>query len=112
MLSELCALFSYRLVHSFAARALAVKRVSENKGKQTPGVDGVLWDSPEKKAEAGTRIGRWREYPPQPLQRISLPKKNGKPRRWSIPTMEDRARQAVYLQVLQPSAETQADRNS
>jgi RNA-directed DNA polymerase len=28
---------SYLVVHSFAARALAVKRVTENKGKKTPG---------------------------------------------------------------------------
>ncbi len=58
------------------------------------------------------RIGRWRKYQPQPLKRIVIPKKNGKQRRLSIPTMEDRARQAVYLQALQPIAETQADPNS
>src|SRR6266446_4508642 len=103
---------SYLLVHSFAARALAVRRVTENKGKKTPGVDGVLWDSPEKKAATVTRIGRWRKYQPQPLKRIVIPKKHGKQRRLSIPTMEDRARQAVYLQALQPIAETQADPNS
>jgi len=103
---------SYLLVHSFAARALAVKRVIENKGKKTPGVDGVLWDSPEKKAEAVARIGRWRRYQPQPLKRIYLPKKNGKQRPLSIPVMEDRARQAVYLQTLEPIAETLADHNS
>jgi len=103
---------SYLLVHSFAARALAVKRVIENTGKKTPGVDGELWDSPEKKAEAVARIGRWRGYQPRPLKRSYLPKKNGKQRPLSIPVMEDRARQAVYLQVLQPIAETLADRNS
>jgi RNA-directed DNA polymerase len=102
---------SYLLVHSFAARALAVKRVIENKGKKTPGVDGILWKSPEQKAAAVTRIGQWREYQPQPLKRIYIPKSNGKRRPLSIPAMEDRARQAVYLQVLQPIAETTADRN-
>ena len=103
---------SYLLVHSFAARALAVKRVIENKGKKTPGIDGELWDSPKKKAEAVARIGRWRGYQPQPLKRIYLSKKNGKQRPLSIPVMEDRARQAVYLQTLEPIAETLADRNS
>ena len=41
---------SYLLVNSFAARALAVKRVTENKGKKTPEMDDELWDTPEKKA--------------------------------------------------------------
>src|SRR5919201_1413016 len=52
---------SYLLVHSFAARALAVKRVLENAGKKTPGVDGERWEPPEQKAAAVTRIGQWRE---------------------------------------------------
>jgi RNA-directed DNA polymerase len=100
---------SYLLVHSFAARALAVKRVTENTGKKTPGVDGELWDSPEKKADAVARIGRWQGYRPAPLKRIYIPKKNGQQRPLSIPTLADRARQAVYLQALQPIAETTAD---
>ena len=46
------------LVHSFAARALAVRRVTENTGKKTPGVDNELWETPEKKATAIDRIGQ------------------------------------------------------
>jgi RNA-directed DNA polymerase len=103
---------SYLLVHSFAARALAVKRVTENTGKKTAGVDGERWETPEQKAAAVIRIGQWCNYQPQPLKRLVIPKKNGKQRLLSIPTMEDRARQAVYLQALQPIAETQADPNS
>src|ERR671917_2270112 len=34
------------LTHSFSGKALAVRRVTENPGKRTPGVDGVLWDTP------------------------------------------------------------------
>jgi RNA-directed DNA polymerase len=100
------------LVHSFAACALAVKRVTENTGRKTPGVDGDLWDTPEKKAQAIERIGRWQRYRPVPLKRIYIPKKNGKRRPLSIPAMGDRARQALYLQALQPIAETVADPNS
>ncbi|MGH2610787.1 MAG: reverse transcriptase N-terminal domain-containing protein [Tepidiformaceae bacterium] len=59
----------YLLVHSFAGRALAVKRVTEHPGKKTPGVDGELWDTPAKKAHAVVRIGRWRGYRPAPLKR-------------------------------------------
>ena len=32
----------YLLTHSFYAKLLAIKRVTSNKGKKTPGVDGVL----------------------------------------------------------------------
>src|SRR5215813_3892359 len=76
---------SYLLVHSFAARALAVKRVIENKGKKTAGVDGERWETPEQKATAVTRIGQWRNYQPQPLKRLAIPKKNGKQRLLAIP---------------------------
>jgi RNA-directed DNA polymerase len=103
---------SYLLVHSFAARALAVKRVTENAGKKTPGMDGEIWDSPEKKAAAVERIGRWRGYRPVPLRRLYIPKKNGKQRPLSIPAMVDRGRQALWLQALEPIAETLGDRNS
>jgi len=37
------------LTHSFSGRALAVKRVTENRGKRTPGVDGVVWNTPRRK---------------------------------------------------------------
>ncbi len=103
---------SYLLVHSFAARALGIKRVTENKGKKTPGIDGEIWETPEKKAVAVTRIGRWRNYRPVPLRRLSLLKKNGKKRPLSIPAMIDRGKQALWLQALEPIAETLADRNS
>jgi RNA-directed DNA polymerase len=103
---------SYLLVPSCAARALAVKRVTENTGKKTPGVDNDRWNNPEKKATAVYRLGQWRGYRPRPLKRLSNPKKNGTQRPLSLPTMSDRARQAVYLQALQPIAETTADPNS
>src|SRR5262249_36459795 len=103
---------SYLLVHSFAARALAVKRVTENTGKKTPGIDGELWDTPEKKATAVERIGRWRNYRPVPLRRLYIPKKNGKTRPLPIPAPIDRGNQSLWLQALEPIAETRADRNS
>lgn len=40
------------LPHSFSGKALAVKRVTENQGKRTPGVDGEIWDTPAKRAAA------------------------------------------------------------
>ena len=34
------------LTRSHSAKVLAVRRVTENKGKKTPGIDGVLWNTP------------------------------------------------------------------
>ena len=99
------------LTHSFYAKLLAVKRVTSNKGKKTPGVDGVLWKGARAKWRAACSLRR-RGYKPLPLRRIYIPKKNGKKRPLSIPTMKDRAMQAVYKLALAPVAETTADGNS
>src|SRR5436309_14764892 len=40
------------LTHSFGGKALAVRRVTENQGKNNPGVDQDIWDNPEKKEKA------------------------------------------------------------
>jgi RNA-directed DNA polymerase len=99
------------LTHSFSGRALAVKRVTENKGKRTPGVDGRTWQTPAAKFKSIGTLRR-RGYQPQPLRRVHIPKANGKMRPLGIPTMKDRAMQALYLLALEPIAETTADPNS
>jgi RNA-directed DNA polymerase len=99
------------LTHSFSGKALAVRPVTENQGKKTPGVDRALWDTPEKKAQAIHNL-KPRGYHPQPLRRVYIPKSNGAQRPLSIPTMKDRAMQALYLLALQPVAETLADPHS
>jgi RNA-directed DNA polymerase len=99
------------LTHSLSGKALAVRRVTENTGKRTPGVDGETWKTPEQKAEAIHTLQQ-RGYHPQPLRRIYIPKSNGAQRPLSIPTMRDRAMQALYLLALDPVAETTADPNS
>jgi RNA-directed DNA polymerase len=99
------------LTHSFSAKAVAVRRVTENHGKRTPGVDGVLWDTPAKKAAAIDTLAP-RGYQPRPLKRVYIPKANGKRRPLGMLTMRDRAMQALYLLALDPIAETTADPNS
>lgn len=101
----------WMLTHSFSGKALAVKRVTENQGKKTPGVDSVTWSTPEAKSQAMLSLKR-RGYRPQPLKRVYIPKTNGKMRPLGIPTMKDRAMQALYLLALEPVAETTADRRS
>ena len=64
------------LTHSFSGKALAVRRVTENDGRKTPGVDGILWDTPVKKTRALEEL-RQRGYRAQPLRRIYIPKTSG-----------------------------------
>lgn len=100
------------LTNSFYAKAIAVRRVSQNnKGKHTPGVDGVLWltDTQRMKATLSLNIG---SYHAKPTRRIHIPKKNGKMRPLSIPTIYDRAMQALYALALDPVQEATADPNS
>jgi RNA-directed DNA polymerase len=99
------------LTHSFSGKSLAVKRVTENDGKKTPGVDRIIWNTSEAKTNAILSLQK-RGYSPLPLRRVLIPKKNGKTRPLGIPTMKDRAMQALYLYALEPVAETTADRNS
>jgi RNA-directed DNA polymerase len=100
------------LTHSLSGKVLAVRRVTENTGKRTPGVDGVTWKTPDQKTTAMYSLQQ-RGYHPQPLRRIYIPKSSGdKMRPLSIPTMRDRAMQALYLLALDPVAETTADPNS
>jgi RNA-directed DNA polymerase len=101
------------LTHSFSGKALAVQRVTTNNGRKTPGVDGIVWDTPEKKAGAIGAL-RQRGYRALPPRRVYIPKKDGTQRQrpLSIPTMHDRAMQALYLLALDPIAETLGDPNS
>lgn len=99
------------LTRSFAARALAVRRVSRNKGRQTPGIDGERWTSPTARFKAVLAL-KLRGYKPAPLRRVHIPKSNGKKRPLGIPTMKDRAMQALLLMALNPIAEARADLNS
>jgi len=99
------------LTHSFSGKALAVRRVTENQGKNTPGVDRIIWNTPHKKINAIYSL-RQRDYHPQPLRRIYIPKQNGTKRPLGIPVMKCRSMQALYLLALDPVAETTADPNS
>jgi RNA-directed DNA polymerase len=100
------------LTLSYSGKVLAVRRVTENNGKKTPGVDKEIWDTPEKKTQAVHALKR-RGYQPQPLRRVYIPKSDGRTMRpLGIPTMKDRAQQALHLLALDPVVETTADNNS
>jgi RNA-directed DNA polymerase len=99
------------LTTSFYGKCLAVKRVTSSSGGKTPGVDGVVLKTPKQKMDALKSL-KSRGYTPLPLKRIYIPKKSGKLRPLSIPTMKDRAMQALWYAALVPIAEQRADPNA
>ena len=103
---------SYMLLKSYYARLLAVKKVSENKGGKTPGIDGEIWSTSKAKLKAVSLLKSYR-YKSKPLKRIYIEKKGKKKKRpLSIPCMIDRAVQALYALILEPVSETTGDTHS
>ncbi len=99
------------LTRSTSAKALAIKRVTENRGRKTPGIDRQTWSTPDDKQQALGSL-QHKGYKPRPLRRVYIPKANGGRRPLGIPTMRDRAMQALHLLALDPIAETTGDIHS
>ena len=100
------------LKNSFSAKLLAIRRVTSNKGKRTPGLDGMLWKTPKQKLQASKELTPTK-YRASPLKRTYIEKKGKKKKRpLGIPTMFDRAMQALYSLTLEPVAELTADKTS
>jgi RNA-directed DNA polymerase len=90
----------YLLTNSFYAKLLAVKQVTSNKGKSTPGIDNQLWRTPSGKLKAVLSLDP-NGYKAKPLKRIYIEKKGKKKKRpLGIPTMHDRAIQALFAMAL------------
>lgn len=100
------------LLTSKSAKLLAVRRVTQlNKGKKTAGVDGVKSLSPNQRQKLANELNL--NDKSSPVRRIWIPKP-GKPekRPLGIPTMTDRARQALVKLALEPQWEAKFEPNS
>nr|ATX61959.1 hypothetical protein [Tremella fuciformis]ATX62001.1 hypothetical protein [Tremella fuciformis]ATX62048.1 hypothetical protein [Tremella fuciformis] len=100
------------IVRTFEARALAIKQVTSTSGGNTPGIDKQVWSDDSAKMDAVLKLKDLSDYEPKPVRRIYIPKSNGKLRPLGIPTLFDRAVQALYLLALDPVAEAKADKMS
>lgn len=102
----------YLLTHSYFAKLLAVRRVTQNKGKRTPGIDGEKWLTSNSKIKAVLSL-TGKGYKAKPLKRVFINKPGKKKKRpLGIPTMYDRAMQSLYALALEPIAETISDMRS
>jgi len=90
----------YLLTHSYYAKAIAVKKVTTNKGKKTSGIDGQVWSTPALKARAVNALTN-KNYKSKSVKRVYIVKKDKyKKRPLGIPCMYDRAMQALYTLAL------------
>jgi RNA-directed DNA polymerase len=100
------------LLKSRAAKLLAVRRVTQdNQGKHTAGVDGIKSLTPKQRLATAAHL----EALPtgKPARRIWIPKPGKDEQRpLSIPTIYDRARQALVKQALEPEWEAKFEPNS
>ncbi len=102
------------LLRSWSARCLAVRRVSQdNRGKRTPGVDGVASLTPHQRLRMVNDLRNLATHTPAPLRRVYIPKPGKTEMRGlSIPTMLDRALQTLVKMALEPEWEARFESNS
>jgi len=100
------------LLSSWSAKCLAVRRVTQdNQGKKTPGVDGVAALEPEQRLDLVAHLDL--DAKPQPIRRVWIPKPGTDEQRpLGIPTLSDRARQALVKFALEPEWEARFEPNS
>jgi RNA-directed DNA polymerase len=101
------------LVRSQAAKLMAIRQVTQqNSGRHTPGVDGVVVDTPEARVRLLQGGLSLKGYRPKPVKRVRIPKANGKERPLGIPTVQDRVMQAIVKLALEPEWESRFEANS
>lgn len=94
------------MLRSEANRAVSVRRVSQtNAGRNTPGMDRVVVRTPAARAAVVEQLARHQPWKALPVRRVHVPKANGKRRPLGIPTIADRAMQAVAKKALEPEWE-------
>jgi group II intron reverse transcriptase/maturase len=94
---------------------LAYRNIKNNKGSNTAGVDGLtIKDISELDNETlyKTIVNRLKNFIPNKVRRVEIPKPNGKMRPLGIPTIEDRIIQQAIKQIVEPIAEAKFYRHS
>lgn len=101
------------LARSISNKLLAIRLVTQlNQGRKTPGIDGVVYDTPEKRWGFSQEKLHLKTYRPTAVKRVYIPKGKDKRRPLGIPTMKDRVMQAIIKAALEPEWEAKFEANS
>jgi RNA-directed DNA polymerase len=103
------------LLRSWSARCLATRQVTQdNRGKRTPGVDGIASLTPEERLRLAHHLRCLSRWTVDPIRRSYIPKPNNpsEKRGLGIPTLRDRAMQALVKLALEPEWEAVFEPNS
>ncbi len=104
--------FQKLLTRTLFARLWAVRLVTElNDGRNTPGADGRLYTTTMQKVELVESL-KLKNIKPEPVKVSWIPKPDGSKRRLGIPTIRDRALQALVLLALDPEWEAKFEPHS
>lgn len=94
------------ILKSTSAKMLAIRQITQlNKGKKTAGIDGIKSLDFTQRLQVFFTLGCVKQWKPKELRRIPIPKKNGKIRVLSVPTITDRIWQCLIKYVLEPAHE-------
>jgi RNA-directed DNA polymerase len=101
------------MLRSRANALHSVRRVTQNNmGKNTPGVDKLVVKTPKARGELVDHIRSYQPWKAKPARRVYIPKSNGKLRPLGIPTVKDRAMQAIVKNALEPYWEARFEATS
>jgi RNA-directed DNA polymerase len=100
-------------LRSYSNHLVSTRRVTQvNKGKDTPGIDGEIANTPEKRSKLADALRGYQPWKAAPVKRVYIPKANGKQRPLGIPTLRDRVLQAVVKNALEPRFEAEFEAKS
>jgi RNA-directed DNA polymerase len=104
------------ILKDFRTTAIAVRRVVTSSGSKTAGIDGVTATTVKERIILASQVNyivrNPSTYKPHAVKRVWIPKNESSMRPLGIPTIVDRAVQAVYLEAIDPLVEDRSCKNS